>query len=114
MTAELRDAINAEMREARESGDQNRINIAQEHYNRAMCDCQYKTAQRVKEIKADVDEMKSDIKEIKAAVTAHHADDEEKKKWSSTCRTIVEWGAKALILGAAVAMGITAYVNFIH
>ena len=31
---------------------------------------------------------------------------EEKEKWGNTLRTILLWGAKALILGAGLAMGI--------
>ena len=32
--------------------------------------------------------------------------EEEKEKWGNTLRTILMWGAKALILGALTAMGV--------
>ena len=34
---------------------------------------------------------------------------EEKVKWGDTLRKILTWGAKALIIGALAAMGLTAY-----
>ena len=33
----------------------------------------------------------------------------EKEKWGETLRKILTWGAKALIIGALAAMGLTAY-----
>ena len=50
MTSELKDSLNDEMDEAVKSGDNKRIWQANFRYNRAMADCQYKTARRVKRI----------------------------------------------------------------
>ena len=36
----------------------------------------------------------------------------EKEKWGETLRKILTWGAKALILGALVAMGVTVCEKF--
>ena len=37
----------------------------------------------------------------------------EKEKWGETLRKVVTWTAKVILLGACVAMGITAYLNII-
>lgn len=37
---------------------------------------------------------------------------EEKEKWGATLRTILLWGAKALILGALAAMGVNIVKSF--
>lgn len=50
MTLELKNSLNEEMDEAVQSGDNKRIWQANFRYNRAMADCQYKTARRVKRI----------------------------------------------------------------
>ena len=50
MTLELKESLNSEMNEAVESGDAKRIWLANFRYNKAMADCQYKTARRVKRI----------------------------------------------------------------
>ena len=73
MTIELKEALDLEMDSAMSSGDQSRINIAQIHYNKAMADCQFKTAQRVKEIALATPEIQSDVKAIRAALAGSAA-----------------------------------------
>ena len=37
---------------------------------------------------------------------------EEKERWGQTLRTLLTWGAKALILGSLVAMGVSTWRSF--
>ena len=85
MTIELKEALDAEMDAAMESGDQERINIAQLHYNKAMADCQFKTATRVKDIARDVPEIKEDVKEVKSIV------ERGKKAFRTVAWSAVKW-----------------------
>ena len=39
---------------------------------------------------------------------------EEKEKWGNTLRTILLWGAKALIVGALVAMGVNVWKSVLN
>lgn len=39
---------------------------------------------------------------------------EEKEKWGNTLRTILLWGAKALIIGALVAMGVNVWKSAVN
>lgn len=66
MTKELKDALDAEMEAALDSGDTDRIRDAVAHSTKALCDCQMKTAERVKVIVADHPQLVNDVKAIKA------------------------------------------------
>lgn len=85
MTRELKEALDAEMDSAIESMDQERINVAQAHYNKAMSDCQFKTADRVKNIDSLIKPMSEDVKSIKSAIEGG------KKKLMKIAFNAVKW-----------------------
>lgn len=80
---------------------------------------------RLTKVESDVGKMRSETQEGIRALTAsvanlaHDFGDRmnnldkriitEKEKWGDTLRKILTWGAKALIIGALAAMGLTAY-----
>lgn len=70
MTKELKEALDRELDIALDSGDAKLIERAIINSNKALADCQMKTAERVKTIAADHPVMVEDVKEIKALVTA--------------------------------------------
>jgi len=72
MTAELKAALDSEMEAALESGDTDRIRDAVAHSTKALCDCQMKTADRVKIIAKDHPQLVNDVKEIKELVAKGH------------------------------------------
>lgn len=70
MTKELKEALDRELDIALDSGDAKLIERAIINSNKALADCQMKTAERVKIIAADHPVLLEDVKEIKALVTA--------------------------------------------
>ena len=70
MTPELKQALDRELDAALESGDPKQIDRAVINAQKAVADCQLKTAERVKTIAADHPVLVSDVKEIKELVTA--------------------------------------------
>ena len=70
MTKELKEALDRELDIALDSGDAELIDRAIINSNKALADCQMKTAERVKIIAADHPVMVEDVKEIKALVSA--------------------------------------------
>ena len=70
MTKELKEALDRELDAALESGDPKLIDRAIINSNRAVADCQLKTAERVKVIALDHPVLVEDVKEIKALDTA--------------------------------------------
>lgn len=70
MTKELKEALDRELDIALDSGDTKLIDRAIININKALADCQMKTAERVKSIAADHPVLLEDVKEIKALVTA--------------------------------------------
>ena len=70
MTKELKEARDRELDIALDSGDAKLIDRAIINSNKALADCQMKTAERVKTIAADHPVMVEDVKEIKALVSA--------------------------------------------
>lgn len=70
MTKELKEALDRELDIALDSGDAKLIDRAIINSNKALADCQMKTAERVKTIAADHPVLVEDVKEIKALVSA--------------------------------------------
>lgn len=70
MTQEMKELIDHELNAALESGDAKLVDRALINSQRALADCQLKTAERVKTIAADHPVLVEDVKEIKALVTA--------------------------------------------
>ena len=70
MTKEMQELIDRDLNAALESGDAKLVERALINSQRALADCQLKTAERVKTIAADHPVMVKDVKEIKALVTA--------------------------------------------
>ena len=70
MTKELKEALDRELDTALESGDAKLVDRALINTQKAVADCQLKTAERVKLIAADHPVLMEDVKEIKALVTA--------------------------------------------
>ena len=70
MTQEMKELIDRELDAALESGDAKLVDRALINSQRALADCQLKTAERVKTIAADHPVLVEDVKEIKALVTA--------------------------------------------
>lgn len=70
MTKELKEALDRELDAALESGDPKLIDRAIINSNRAVADCQLKTAERLKTIATDHPILVADVKEIKALVYA--------------------------------------------
>ena len=69
MTKELKEALDRELDVALDSCDAKLIDRAIINSNRALADCQMKTAERVKIIAEDHPVLVNDVKEIKALVT---------------------------------------------
>ena len=69
MTKELKDALDRELDAALESGDPKQIDCAVIHAQKAVADCQLKTAERVKVIATDHPVLVADVKEIKELVS---------------------------------------------
>ena len=69
MTKELKEALDRELDAALESGDPKQIDRAVINANKAVADCQMKTAERVKTIAADHPALVADVREIKALVS---------------------------------------------
>ena len=69
MTKELKEALDRELDAALESGDPKQIDRAVINANKAVADCQMKTAERVKTIAADHPILVADVKEIKNLVS---------------------------------------------
>ena len=70
MTKEMQQLIDRDLNAALESGDAKLVDRALINSQRALADCQLKTAERVKTIAADHPVLVEDVKEIKALVTA--------------------------------------------
>ena len=70
MTKEIQELIDRDLNAALESGDAKLVERALINSQRALADCQLKTAERVKTIAADHPVMVEDVKEIKALVSA--------------------------------------------
>lgn len=68
MTIELKELINQQLDDAMSSGDQNLFNKAVCQYSKAMSDCQYKTASRVKDIAAEHPSLIENVKQTKEKV----------------------------------------------
>lgn len=68
MTKELKEALDRELDIALDSGDAKLIDRAIINSNKALADCQMKTAERVKAIAADHPVLVGDVKEIKGLV----------------------------------------------
>jgi hypothetical protein len=69
MTKELKEALDRELDAALESGDPKMVDRAVINAQKAVADCQLKTAERVKGIWVDHPVLVSDVKEIKELVT---------------------------------------------
>ena len=61
MTKELKDTLDDEIKDALESGDEARINRCTARYVRAIGDCNYKTADRVKSLVSDITSINTNI-----------------------------------------------------
>ena len=70
MTKELKEALDRELDAALESGDAKQIDRAVINAQKAVADCQLKTAERVTVIALDHPVLVADVKEIKQLVTA--------------------------------------------
>ena len=70
MTKELKEALDRELDAALESGDAKMIDRAVINAQKAVADCQLKTAERVKTIAQDHPILVQDVKDIKELVTA--------------------------------------------
>ena len=70
MTKELKEALDRELDAAIESGDAKMIDRAVINAQKAVADCQLKTAERVKTIALDHPILVQDVKDIKELVTA--------------------------------------------
>ena len=70
MTKELKEALDRELDAALESGDAKMIDRAVINAQKAVADCQLKTAERVKVIALDHPILVQDVKDIKELVTA--------------------------------------------
>lgn len=70
MTKEMQELLNRELDAALEAGDAKLVDRALINSQKALADCQLKTAERVKTIAADHPVLVEDVKEIKALVTA--------------------------------------------
>lgn len=70
MTKEMKELIDRELDAALESGDAKQIDRAVINAQKAVADCQLKTAERVKVIALDHPVLVQDVKEIKQLVTA--------------------------------------------
>ncbi len=73
MTTELKDALTRRLEEAVESGDTKEIQRAHTAIDKAMMDCQLKTANRVKEMVAKIDEVVNMAKGAKIAARILYA-----------------------------------------
>lgn len=73
MTEELKDALTRRLEEAVESGDPKEIQRAHTAIDKAMMDCQLKTATRVKQMYAKIDEVCNMIKGAKIAARIMYA-----------------------------------------
>lgn len=69
MTKELKEALDRELDAALESGDPGLVDRAIINSNKALADCQMKTAERVKTIALDHPALVNDVKEIKNLVS---------------------------------------------
>ena len=69
MTQELKEALDRELDAAMESGDAKMIDRAVINAQKAVADCQLKTAERVKTIAADHPVLVQDVKDIKELVS---------------------------------------------
>lgn len=69
MTKELKEALDRELDAALESGDPKQVDRAVINAQKAVADCQLKTAERVKTIAADHPQLVADVKDIKGLVT---------------------------------------------
>ena len=70
MTKEMKELIDRDLEAALDSGDPKQIDRAVINAQKAVADCQLKTAERVKVIALDHPILVEDVKEIKALVTA--------------------------------------------
>lgn len=70
MTKELKEALDRELDAALESGDPKMVDRAVINAQKAVADCQLKTAERVKMIANDHPILVEDVKEIKALVSS--------------------------------------------
>ena len=68
MTKEMKELIDRELEAALESGDSKAVDRALINAQKAVADCQLKTAERVKVIASDHPVLVNDVKEIKAIV----------------------------------------------
>ncbi|MBQ1344782.1 MAG: hypothetical protein IIY62_00325 [Kiritimatiellae bacterium] len=84
---------------------------------------------RLTQVEHDVGKMRSETQEGIRALTASVANlahdfgqrmntldariVAEKEKWGTTLRSIVTWAVRTILAGCAVAMGVTAYKQFI-
>ena len=68
MTKEMQELIDRDLNAALESGDAKLVDRALINSQRALADCQLKTAERVKAIAADHPVLVGDVKEIKVLV----------------------------------------------
>lgn len=91
MTKELKNQLDAEMESALESCDTDRIRDAVAHSTKALCDCQMKTADRVKVIAANHPILVNDVKEIKQFIK------DGKRKFVEIAFSAFKW----ILLGGA-------------
>lgn len=85
MTKEMQQLIDRDLNAALESGDAKLVDRALINSQRALADCQLKTADRVKAIAADHPALVDDVKEIKALVQ------KAKRKAWEVALTAVKW-----------------------
>lgn len=99
MTAEMHEVLDREVADAVESGDNARIMRCMARYMTAMGDCQYKTADRVKSVKASVEHIREELIPLKASQRLYFEERMMRKGAAWAVRLM--WGA--LAAAAAVA-----------
>lgn len=85
MTQEMKELIDRELNAALESGDAKLVDRALINAQKAVADCQLKTAKRIKTIAADHPVLVEDVKEIKALVQ------KAKRQFYSVALSAVKW-----------------------
>lgn len=68
MTIEQKEMLDEEIESAMASQDEPRLRRVMARYIMAIGDCQYKTSDRVKSVKASVEDVSEDIKHIKEEI----------------------------------------------
>lgn len=85
MTKEMQELLNRELDAALEAGDAKLVDRALINSQKALADCQLKTAERVKTIAADHPVLVEDVKEIKELVQ------KAKKQFYTVAFSALKW-----------------------